>query len=135
MAAPIPMPLRVRPMGELRLPNDSRIPVDRILRLVGLGIRGRGAVVGVDRVRESAKTGKLAFGIVASDASQNSLDKLLPLLRARHINFIEVPSAAALGAATGRNETAAVGVVDRELAKGIRALTRLGSDRAPEEGV
>jgi ribosomal protein L7Ae-like RNA K-turn-binding protein len=122
-------------VAELRRQPDDALPVDRILRLVGLGVRGRGAVVGVERVRDSARTGKLALAIVASDASQNSLDKLLPLLRARRINFIEVPSAAALGAATGRNETAAVGVVDRELAKGIRALTRLGSDRAPEEGV
>lgn len=120
-------------MGDLRLPTDPRLPVDRILRLIGLGIRGRGAVVGVERVKESARTGKLAFAVVASDASQNSLDKLLPLLRARRINFIEVPSAAALGAAAGRDQTVAVGVLDRELAKGIRALT--GSVRAPEEGV
>jgi Ribosomal protein HS6-type (S12/L30/L7a) len=122
-------------MAEPRPRRDDAIPVDRILRLVGLGIRGRGAVVGVERVRESARTGKLAFAIVAADASQNSLDKLLPLLRARRINFIEVPSAAELGAAAGRTETAAIGVLDRDLANGIRALTRLGSDRAPEGSV
>jgi ribosomal protein L7Ae-like RNA K-turn-binding protein len=122
-------------MAEPRPRRDDGLPVDRILRLVGLGIRGRGAVVGVERVRESARTGKLAFAIVAADASQNSLDKLLPLLRARRINFIEVPSAAALGAAAGRTETVAIGVLDRDLANGIRALTRLDSDRVPEEGV
>ena len=53
--------------------RDDALPVDRILRLIGLGIRGRGAVVGVERVRESARTGKLAFAIVAADASKNSL--------------------------------------------------------------
>lgn len=63
------------------------------------------------------------------------MDKLLPLLRARRINFIEVPSAIALGAVAGRDQTVAIGVLDRELAKGIRALTRFGSDRAPEEVV
>jgi len=63
------------------------------------------------------------------------LDKLLPLLRARRINFIEVPSAIALGAVAGRDQTVAIGVLDRELARGIRALTRSGSDRAPEEVV
>lgn len=115
--------------------DDGKLPVERILRLIGLGIRGRGAVVGVERVRESARTGKLAFAVVASDASQNSLDKLLPLLRARHINFIEVPSAAALGAVAGRDSTVAIGVLDRQLANGIRALTRTGSGRASEEGV
>ncbi len=114
---------------------DDGLPIERILRLLGLGIRSRGAVVGVERVREAAKGGKLAFAVVASDASKNSLDKLLPLLKARRISFIEVPSAAQLGAVAGRELTAAIGVVDRQLANGIRGLTRTGSGRAPEEGV
>jgi ribosomal protein L7Ae-like RNA K-turn-binding protein len=122
-------------MADPRPRRDDPVPVDKILRLLGLGIRGRGAVIGVERVKESARTGKLAFAVVASDASQNSLDKLLPLLRARRINFIEVPSAAALGAVAGRDQAVAIGVVDRDLARGIRALTRLGSDPAPEEVV
>jgi ribosomal protein L7Ae-like RNA K-turn-binding protein len=125
----------VERMSDPRPRRDDEVPVDRILRLLGLGIRGRGAVVGVERVKESARTGKLAFAVVATDASQNSLDKLLPLLRARRINFIEVPSAAALGAVAGRDQAVAIGVLDRDLARGIRALTRLGSDPAPEEGV
>src|SRR3954469_7501054 len=108
-------------------------PVERILRLVGLGIRSRGAVVGVEQVRENARSGKLAFAVVASDASKNSLEKLLPLLRARRINFIEVPSAAALGAAVGRDKTAAIGVLDRQLANGIRALMATGSADVSEE--
>lgn len=126
---------RVERMADPRPRRDDPVPVDKILRLLGLGIRGRGAVIGVERVKESARTGKLAFAVVASDASQNSLDKLLPLLRARRINFIEVPSAAALGAVAGRDQAVAIGVVDRDLARGIRALTRLGSDPAPEEVV
>jgi ribosomal protein L7Ae-like RNA K-turn-binding protein len=123
-------------MADPRPRRDDPVPVDRILRLLGLGIRSRGAVVGVERCRESARTGKLALAVVASDASQNSLDKLLPLLRARHISFIEVPSSDALGAAAGRDQTVAIGVVDRQLARGIRALTNEGSGRVPdEEGV
>jgi ribosomal protein L7Ae-like RNA K-turn-binding protein len=117
-----------------RADREDAIPVDKILRLLGLGIRGRGAIVGVERVRESARTGKLAFAVIAADASAHSLDKLRPLLRARRINFIEVPSAAALGAAAGREQAAAIGVLDRDLARGIRALTR-PVNRATEEGV
>jgi ribosomal protein L7Ae-like RNA K-turn-binding protein len=108
--------------------------VDRILRLVGLGVRGRGAVVGVEQVRQAAKSGKLALAIVAADAAANSREKLLPLLNARHISFIEVPSAEELGAAVGRDQTAAIGIVDPALATGIRELTA-GSGRAAEEGV
>jgi ribosomal protein L7Ae-like RNA K-turn-binding protein len=108
---------------------------DRVLRLIGLGVRSRGVVVGVEQVREAAKKGKLALVVVAPDASRHSLDKVLPLLEARHIRFVEAPSAAALGAAVGREQTAAVGVVDKMLAKGIRDIVEPGSVRAPEEDV
>ena len=89
----------------------------------------------MDRVREAGKSGKLSLAIVAVDASKNSLEKLLPLLNARRISLIEVPSAAELGAAVGRDQTAAVGVLDPSLAKGIFALTRTGPSRASGEGV
>lgn len=102
----------------------------RVLRLVGLGVRSRGVVVGVEQVRQAAKRNKLEFAIVASDASPNSLQKVVPLLNARRVRFIEVPSAAALGAAVGRDQTAVVGVLDRQLASGIRDLEKSGSSGA-----
>ena len=103
----------------------------RLLRLVGLGIRSRGAVVGVERVRDGIRKDKVAFAIVATDASRNSLDKIVPLLNARRVRFIEVPSAAELGGVAGRESAAVVGIVDRQLAKGIRQLVESGSERAP----
>ena len=103
----------------------------RLLRLVGLGVRGRGAVVGVEQVREGAKKNKVAFAVVAMDASRHSLDKVIPLLNARRVRFVEVPSAAELGGAVGRETTAVVGIVDRQLAKGIRELVESGSAGAP----
>jgi ribosomal protein L7Ae-like RNA K-turn-binding protein len=107
----------------------------RLLRLVGLGVRGRGAVIGVEQVREGAKKDKVAFAIVAMDASRHSLDKVIPLLTARRVRFVEVPSAAELGGACGRETTAVVGIVDRQLAKGIRELVESGSAGAPQEAV
>jgi len=103
----------------------------RLLRLVGLGIRSRGAVVGVERVREGIKKDKVALAIVATDASRNSLDKIVPLLNARRVRFIEVPSATELGGVAGRESAAVVGIVDRQLAKGIRGLVESGSKGAP----
>jgi ribosomal protein L7Ae-like RNA K-turn-binding protein len=103
----------------------------RLLRLVGLGVRGRGAIVGVEQVREGAKKNKVAFAVVAMDASRHSLDKVIPLLNARRVRFVEVPSAAELGGAVGRETTAVVGIVDRQLAKGIRELVESGSVGAP----
>ena len=103
----------------------------RLLRLVGLGVRGRGAIVGVEQVREGAKKNKVAFAVVAMDASRHSLDKVIPLLNARRVRFVEVPSAAELGGAVGRETSAVVGIVDGQLAKGIRALVESGSAGAP----
>lgn len=94
----------------------------RLFRLLGLGVRGRGAVVGVQQVREAARKNKVHLAVVAQDASSNSLEKIVPLLNARRVRFIEVPSAAELGAAVGRDHTAVVGIVDRELAAGARRV-------------
>ena len=102
---------------------------------MGLGVRGRGAIIGVEQVREGAKKNKVAFAIVAMDASRHSLDKVIPLLNARRVRFVEVPSAAELGGAVGRETTAVVGIVDRQLAKGIRQLVESGSAGAPQEAV
>jgi len=100
----------------------ERVASERLLRLIGLGVRARTVVVGVDQVRLAEKKGSLVFAVVAPDASANSRDKIVPLLRARRVNFVEGPTAAELGAAVGREQTAAVGVIDAQLARGIREL-------------
>jgi ribosomal protein L7Ae-like RNA K-turn-binding protein len=109
--------------------------VARMLRLVGLGVRSRGAIVGVEQVREAAKKGKLALALVAADASQNSLDKVVPLLEARRVRLVRTASASDLGHAVGREQTAAVGIVDRQLAKGILELMESGPIEDPTEEV
>jgi len=95
----------------------------KLLGLVGLGVRGRGAVGGVQQVRDAARRGKLQLAIAAPDASINSLNKVLPLLLARGITVLAGPSAVELGSAAGRDSTAVIGIVDRGLARGIRALS------------
>ncbi|NLG62482.1 MAG: hypothetical protein GX539_09565 [Candidatus Cloacimonetes bacterium] len=87
-----------------------------------MGVRARTAVVGVQQVREAAFRGRLRLAVVALDASRHSLEKVVPLLDARRIHTLEVPSASELGAAVGRESTVAVGVLDGDLARGIRAL-------------
>ena len=98
-----------------------------MLGLIGLGVKGRNAVVGVEQVRVAARRGRLALALVAPDASRHSRDKVLPLLAALRVRVIEGPSAAALGSATGRETTAAVGILDRALARGVRALMDQGA--------
>lgn len=108
------------------MPKTTDPVRQRLLGLVGLGVRGRLVVVGVDQVREAARRGSLALAIVAPDASRHSRDKVVPLLDAKRISMLEGPSAAELGAAVGRESTAAIGIVDRDLARGIRAIAETG---------
>ena len=100
----------------------------RVLGLVGLGLRGRLAVVGVERVREAATKGTLELAIVARDASRHSLDKVLPLLAAKRVRIVDGVDAATLGAAAGRDATAVIGIVDAQLAKGIRGIVDLAGE-------
>ena len=122
------------------LPEDRRANVEpvtqrKLLGLLGLGVRGQGAVVGVQQVRDAAIRGKVAFAVIAPDASHHSLDKIVPLLKAKRVQFIEGPSAAELGAAVGRETTAVVGVVDYKLARGIRDIVAASdSSRGREQG-
>ncbi|MGQ0767205.1 MAG: ribosomal L7Ae/L30e/S12e/Gadd45 family protein [Gemmatimonadota bacterium] len=106
----------------------------RLLGLVGLGVRAQNAVVGVDRVRDAARRGRLRLAVIAPDASRHSLDKVVPLLRARGVRMIEGPGAAALGAAVGREAAAAVGILDAALAAGMRRLIDGSREEVGERG-
>jgi ribosomal protein L7Ae-like RNA K-turn-binding protein len=107
----------------------------KVLALVGLGVRGRLAVVGVEQVRAAATGNRLALAVVAHDASRHSLDKVLPLLAARRVTVLQGPTAEELGSAVGRETTAAVGVLDRQLAQGIREAVAAGDRRTDEDAM
>ncbi len=94
----------------------------RVLALVGLGARGRLAVVGVEQVRSAALRGKLEYAVVALDASRHSLKKIVPMLAAKGIGYAEGPSAVELGKAGGKDSAAVVGIVDPQLASGLRKI-------------
>ena len=79
-------------------------------------------MVGVEQVRVEAKKGTLRLAVIAHDASRHSREKVIPLLRAKGVDIIEVLSADELGAAFGREQTAAVGITDAGLARGVRAI-------------
>ncbi|MEO7358733.1 MAG: hypothetical protein ABI120_00285 [Gemmatimonadaceae bacterium] len=103
-------------------PDIDEVTRQKVRGLVGLGMRGRLVVVGTERVKIEAQKGEIVMAIIGMDASRHSLDKVVPTLRARHIEIIEWPSAADLGAIVGRDATAAVGIADQALARGIRDI-------------
>lgn len=106
---------------ESRRRNVNGGTLRKVLGLIGLGVRARQVVIGVDQVRAAAHRGRLALAVVATDASENSVAKVAPLLAAKGIAVVRGASAAELGTAAGRGPTAAIGVVDGHLADGIRA--------------
>lgn len=71
-------------------------------------------------MREAARSGTLRFAIVAEDTSDNSLDKLLPLLEKRGLPHVVAFTRDQLGAAVGRAPVSAVGITDENLALQIQ---------------
>lgn len=106
----------------------------KALGLVGLGIRGRLAVVGVQQVRDAARHGRLKVALVANDASQNSLDKVSSLLRARAVPVIDSVSGRELGEVAGREVVVVIGVTDAGLARGILSALPRADDEVAGAG-
>ena len=77
-------------------------------------------------MREAARGGTLRFAIVAEDTSDNSLDKLLPLLEKRGLPHVVAFTREELGAAVGRAPLGAVGITDSNFAEQLhKALSQL----------
>src|SRR6266850_4127757 len=91
---------------------------ERLLRLLGLGLRARQVVVGVDQVRSGLQADRFACVVVAGDASPRAKDKVVRLATARGVPLLAGPSAEMIGARLGRPAVMVVGVVDRALAQG-----------------
>ncbi|PYO41388.1 MAG: 50S ribosomal protein L7 [Gemmatimonadetes bacterium] len=94
---------------------------DRLVRLLGLGVRGGGGrvVVGVAGVRAKLQRNALSCVVLAADASPRTRDKVERLARARRIPVLVGPAADRLGAGLGRSSVQAVGVADAALARGL----------------
>jgi ribosomal protein L7Ae-like RNA K-turn-binding protein len=98
-----------------------------------MAMRAGAVVPGTERVREAARAGALRLAVMASDASDNSRGKLLPLLTACGISHVIRYERNELGAAVGRGPLSAVGVMDRALADRLLALLGDGSGAAGTE--
>jgi ribosomal protein L7Ae-like RNA K-turn-binding protein len=98
-----------------------------LLGLIGLGYKGRRVVVGVEGVRKELQAGKCWCVVVAEDASQRAVDKVVRLAAAKGVPLLPGPSAAAIGAQLGKPPVMAVGVRDRALAGGMVQLAPVRS--------
>ena len=96
------------------------------LRLLGLAARAGALLPGTERVREAARRGTVRFAVVAADTSDNSNDKLLPLLSKRGVPHVVAFTRAELGAAVGYPPLSAVGITQASLAEQIGAALESG---------
>lgn len=96
--------------------------VDPVLSMLGLAARAGQLIPGTQRVREAAVAGELRFAIVASDASENSRRRLVPVLEARGVPHAVAFDRDRLGAAVGRAPLSAVGVTSASFAGRVRDL-------------
>lgn len=92
----------------------------RVSRLLGLGLRARTVIVGVNQARVAVQKDEVVLAIVSDDASENSRDKILPMLKARGVEVLGGVTAAELGDAVGKDATTVVAVMDAALARGMR---------------
>jgi ribosomal protein L7Ae-like RNA K-turn-binding protein len=92
---------------------------DRLVALLGLGLRGRRVTVGVSGVRAGLARGAFACVVLAADASPRTRDKVERPAQARGVPVLSGPRADVLGAGLGRPAVQAVGVSDPALARGL----------------
>ena len=83
-------------------------------------MRARTVAVGVEGVRKAVQRGDVRLVVIASDVSDNSRDKIVPLLLARRVTLLVGPDTISLGAAVGKSAVAAIGILDRNLAEGVQ---------------
>ena len=96
----------------------------KLIRLLGLGLRGGRVVVGVTGVRAQLQRDGLSCVVLAADASARTREKVERLARARGVSVLAGPAALDLGAGLGRRPVQAVGVADAGLARGLLRLGR-----------
>ena len=107
-------------------------PHERLLGLLGLGLRGGMATPGVDGTRALLQRGGCRAVVIAADASPRAMMKVERLAMATGIPIVRGPAAETIGARLGRPPVMVVGVRDRALAAGIVAATAPVQDLTEE---
>jgi ribosomal protein L7Ae-like RNA K-turn-binding protein len=106
-----------------------------VLDLIGLSARAGAVISGTQAVRAAVREGGVCQVILAADAAEAQLGKLIPLLDARRIPYYRGFSQEELGAALGRAPVSAIGISNPQLGERIRALTAgLGAAQGHQGG-
>lgn len=93
---------------------------EALLGLLGLGLRSRRVVVGVDATRAALQRGDAHLVVIASDASERAIERVMRLAKGRGVPVVTGPASTTIGERLGRPPVMAVAVTDRHLAQGMR---------------
>ena len=93
----------------------------RALSLLGLGAKARRVAIGVEAAHAALRRGKAEALVMPQDASERAREQLVALAGHKQVPVLVAGSAEDLGAALGRPPVHGVAVLDRQLAKGLRA--------------
>lgn len=92
-----------------------------VLSLLGLGAKARRLAIGVDAARDALRRGSAEAVVLARDAGERAHERLDALAGHREVPIFTGPDAERIGAALGRPPVHGVAVLDRQLARGLRA--------------
>lgn len=101
------------------------------LSLLGLGAKAHRLAIGVEAAREALRRGVAEAIVLPRDASERARDRLVALAGHRQVPLLTASDAERLGAALGRPPVHGVAVLDRQLARGLRAY--LAAERRGEK--
>jgi ribosomal protein L7Ae-like RNA K-turn-binding protein len=91
------------------------------LSLIGLGARAHRLAIGVEAARAALRRGAAEAVVLAKDAGERAHERLDILAGHKQVPVLIGPDAERLGAALGRPPVHGVAVLDRQLARGLRA--------------
>ncbi len=104
------------------------------LGLLGLGARARRLAIGVEAAREALRRGVAEALVLPSDVSGRARERLEPLAGHRAVAVLVGPNADALGRAFGLPPVHGVAVLDRQLARGLKAYLGVEKKAAEKKG-
>ena len=93
----------------------------RLLSLLGLGAKAGRLAIGVEASHAALRRGKAEAIVMPRDASPRAKDQLVVLAGHKQVPVLIAGDAERLGAALGRPPVHGVAVMDRQLARGLRA--------------
>ncbi len=92
---------------------------DEVLSMLGI-CKKAGKTVSGEKLIEEARKGKVAFVVIAADASDNSVKKITAPLGRLHIDYRKYGTKEDLGDATGASLRSSVGITDEGLALSVK---------------